>query len=158
MSPAGILIFTPPSMFAVPPLCAVTLSTELSKCCCSIHLPHFITLPMLLKYVCVWNFSCKSFFPTSFALCRVSMVVSCWLFHLCPLTSGMTLARNGSAGRQWWSANMIPWQQAVAVISGYTCMGLHVFKAISIMTIQREENKGSCSSCITAQSQPAWTL
>lgn len=87
-------------------------------------------LNMLAGEISVVNLS----FQQSFTLCRVSVVVSCWLFHLCSSLQQYDISQKWLCrqelvlGRQWWSANMIPWQQAVAVISGYTCMELHLLK------------------------------
>lgn len=164
MSP-DILTFTPSSMCPVPPpLCAVTPSTALSKSCCSINLLHFTILSMLLKYACGWNFSCQSFLPIvlrfvqgfhgGFLLAFSPLLLSPAVWHW----PEMALQAGVSAGQ----TVVVSWHYSLA--AGCCCdlrlymHGFALFKAISIKTIQREGSKGSCASCITGPSQPAWTL
>lgn len=105
-------------------------------------------------------------FQQSLALCRCPWWFPACFFTSAPLTSSMTSARKGSAGRETGAGvgqtMVVSWHDSLA--SGCCCdirlymHGFAPFKALLIMTIPREGNKGSCASCVTAQPQPAWTL
>lgn len=139
MPPSGtvgwLLIFTPPLVFPLPPpFCSVTTFIELSKHGWSYSLLHFMTLRVPLKYACAWNFICKSFLPTpphfvqgfggGFLLALLPLLLSPGACHQPgkALRAGRQLLALGS---QWQSANTVPWHQAVAMIPGYSCMGLY---------------------------------
>lgn len=141
MPPSGVvgwlLIFTPPLMFPVPPpFCSVTTFIELSKHWCLYSLPHFMTSPLLLNKLVHEILFVNLSFQHSLTLCRVSVVVSYLLFCLCSSHREYAISqerlcrqRDSTAqlvlGSRRWSANRVPWHQAVAMIPGYSCMILH---------------------------------
>lgn len=91
----------------------------------------------MLKYACVWNFSCKSCLPI--VLCFVQGYHGGFLLAFSPLLYSPAVwhwpekalqagKQELVLGRRWWSANMIPWHQVLAVVSGNTRMVLHFLK------------------------------
>lgn len=116
---------------------------------------------MLLKYACVWNSACKSFLPRFFCIVQGFHGGFLLAFHLCSSHQQYDIGQKWlcrqelALGRQRWSANMIPWQQAAAVISGYACKGLHFLKLFwSWLSKEKEIKALVLPALLHSHSQP----